>query len=391
METGVEPTIALVFSPEPWVERLHRHLADHGGARVRDIVLEPALALEDDYDALVVSHRWPGLTRPFVDALHQRGRCVLGVFERDEPAGRAHLDALGVDAAVPADAAIDDFLDVIVSLAPAARVVAEAAGRNLDPARRGATVVTGPPGAGTSEVALGLAAALAARGEATVLVDADEIASSTATRLGLPIEPNLRTAVDAVEYGLGDLTAALAPVGSLSLHVLCGFASPAAASQVRPRDVVDVVAALCARHAQVVVEVASTGGGRDVARALLADAAAVIGVGASHPVGVTRLLGWAAALPRDGAPVHIAFNRAPADKYQRAELVAELYRVVTPASLTFIPADRWVERAAWAGDLVSRGPFTASVTELAQTAVPRGARPGRAVRRSRRQRRERAA
>jgi len=301
------------------------------------------------------------------------------------------IDALGVDAAVPADAAIDDFLDVIVSLAPAARVVAEAAGRNLDPARRGATVVTGPPGAGTSEVALGLAAALAARGEATVLVDADEIASSTATRLGLPIEPNLRTAVDAVEYGLGDLTAALAPVGSLSLHVLCGFASPAAASQVRPRDVVDVVAALCARHAQVVVEVASTGGGRDVARALLADAAAVIGVGASHPVGVTRLLGWAAALPRDGAPVHIAFNRAPADKYQRAELVAELYRVVTPASLTFIPADRWVERAAWAGDLVSRGPFTASVTELAQTAVPRGARPGRAVRRSRRQRRERAA
>ena len=64
----MEPTIALVFSPEPWVERLHRHLADHGGARVRDIVLEPALALEDHYDTLVVSHRWPGLTRPFVDA-----------------------------------------------------------------------------------------------------------------------------------------------------------------------------------------------------------------------------------------------------------------------------------------------------------------------------------
>jgi MinD-like ATPase involved in chromosome partitioning or flagellar assembly len=381
----VEPTIALVFSPEPWVERLHRHLADHGGARVRDIVLEPALALEDDYDALVVSHRWPGLTRPFVDAVHEHGRCVLGVFDRDEPAGRAHLDALGVDAGIPADAAIDEFLAVIVSLAPATRVVAEAAGRHPDPARRGATVVTGPSGAGVSEVALGVAAALAARREATVFVDADEIASSTATRLGLPIEPNLRTAVDAVEYGLGDLTAALSAVSGSSVHVLCGFASPAAASQVRARDVVDVVAALCARHAQVVVEVASGASG-DIARAVLADAGAIIGVGAAHPVGVTRLLGWAAALPRDGAPVHIAFNRAPADKYQRAELVAELYRVITPASLTFVPADRRVERAAWAGDLVSRGPFTASVTELAQTAVPRGARPGRAVRRPRRAR-----
>ena len=41
----MEPTIALVFSPELWVERLHHHLTDHGGARVRQIVLEPALAL----------------------------------------------------------------------------------------------------------------------------------------------------------------------------------------------------------------------------------------------------------------------------------------------------------------------------------------------------------
>jgi MinD-like ATPase involved in chromosome partitioning or flagellar assembly len=310
---------------------------------------------------------------------------VLGVFDRDEPAGRAHLDALGADAAIPADAAIDEFLEVIVSLAPAGRVVAESAGRHSEPARRGATVVTGPSGAGTSEVALGLAAAIAARGEAIVLVDADEIASSMATRLGLPIEPNLRTAVDAVEYGLGDLTTALSPVGSSSLRVMCGFASPAAVSQVRPRDVVDVVTALCARHSQVVVEVAAGGGG-DVGRALLADAGAVIGVGGAHPVGVTRVLGWAAGLPRDGAPVHIAFNRAPSNKYQRAEIVAELYRVVTPESLTFIPSDRRVERAAWAGDLVARGPFTTSVTELAQTAVPRGARPGRAVRRSRRTR-----
>ena len=218
-----------------------------------------------------------------------------------------------------------------------------------------------------------------------MLVDADEHASSTATRLGLPIEPNLRTAIDAVEYGLGELTAALLPVGHSSLHVVCGLASPAAVSQVRPRDVVDVITALCELRTRVVVEVAAGASG-DIGRALLTDAGAVVVVGSAHPVGVTRLLGWAAGLPRDGAPLHIAFNRAPTDKYQRAELVAELYRVVTPASLTFVPSDRRVERAAWAGDLVSRGPFTTSVTALAQTAVPRGARPGRAVRRSRRSR-----
>ena len=107
----MEPTIALVFSPELWVERLHRHLTDHGGARVRQIVLEPALALEDEYDTLVVSHRWPGLTRSFVDAVHHRSRCVLGVFDPDEAAGRDHLAALGVDGTIRSDAVVSEFVE----------------------------------------------------------------------------------------------------------------------------------------------------------------------------------------------------------------------------------------------------------------------------------------
>ena len=111
-----EPTIALVFSPETWVERLHRHLADHGGARVRQIVLEPTLALEDGYDTLVVSDRWPGLTRPFVSAVRERGHTVLGVFDADEPAGRAHLLGLGADATVSSDAPVDEFVRVLAAL-----------------------------------------------------------------------------------------------------------------------------------------------------------------------------------------------------------------------------------------------------------------------------------
>ena len=115
----MEPTIALVFSPELWVERLHHHLTDHGGARVRQIVLEPALALEDEYDTLVVSHRWPGLTRVFVDAVHQRSRGVLGVFDPDETAGREHLAALGVDGTISSDAAVSEFIEALTALTPA--------------------------------------------------------------------------------------------------------------------------------------------------------------------------------------------------------------------------------------------------------------------------------
>ena len=80
-----EPEVALVFTPEPWVEELHRHLTDHGGARVRQIVVEPEVALEESYDVLVASHRWPALTHAFVAEVHARGRTVLGVFDREEP------------------------------------------------------------------------------------------------------------------------------------------------------------------------------------------------------------------------------------------------------------------------------------------------------------------
>ena len=76
-----EPEVALVFTAEPWVEELHRHLSDHGGARVRSLVVEQSVALEESYDVLVVSHRWPALTRAFVADVHARGRRVLGVHD----------------------------------------------------------------------------------------------------------------------------------------------------------------------------------------------------------------------------------------------------------------------------------------------------------------------
>src|SRR5438067_204806 len=111
--SDAEPTVALVFSPEAWVEELHRHLSHHGGARVRQVVVEPAVALDESYDVLVVSDRWPALTMRLVGAVHERGRRVLGVFDPEEPAGKDHLVRLGVDATIPADAPMQEFVGVL--------------------------------------------------------------------------------------------------------------------------------------------------------------------------------------------------------------------------------------------------------------------------------------
>jgi MinD-like ATPase involved in chromosome partitioning or flagellar assembly len=369
--TLVEPTVALVFSPEPWVEALHRHLAHHGGARVRQVVVEPAVALDEEYDALVVSDRWPALTLGFVRSVHGRGRRVLGVFDPEEPAGKDHLLALGVDATVAGDSPMAEFVDALADLdisaprtigagADTVADVGAACDRSLGPL----VVVSGPRGSGVTEVAVTLAAALAARREPVVLVDAHEVAPSVAGRLGLDLEPNLRSAIDACAHGLGDLAATIAwPSGGAALGVVAGFPSPVAASQVTPDDVLGVVDTVRDGHACVVdVDEASPVAGR-----LLGAATAIVGVAGASPVGVVRALEWAALVRRRvrTTPIHLVVNRAPRARYRREEIRAEIVRTLRPQSITWLPTDPRVEAAAWDGELVGRGPFRAAIAPLA--------------------------
>jgi MinD-like ATPase involved in chromosome partitioning or flagellar assembly len=390
-----EPEVALVFSPETWVEGLHRHLTDHGGARVRQVIVDPSLAFDEDYGTLAVSHRWPGLTRTFVDAVHRRHRRLLGVFDPDEPAGREFLVSLGADRVLPSDASMAEFVDTFNALEPQvphpapslAALEAAVDGRqrtepssNGDRSRRWRLVaVGGTPGAGATELAIGLTGALRGQRERVVLVDADEVVPSIAQRLGLPIEPNLRSAIESVEYGMGDVDAAIVRAGR-ELDVVTGLPNVGAWSQVRPSEVLDVVEAIGRAGRHVVANFGSRledvgRGGRNrygISRAVVSEASDVIGVAPATPVGVTRVLGWIAEVRvlNPTAPVHLAINRAPRDAFRRAEIEQEIRRTFEPESLVFLPQDARVEAAAWSGTLVAAGPYVKAVAELAATVAP---------------------
>jgi len=390
-----EPEVALVFSPEAWVEGLHRHLTDHGGARVRQVIVDPSLAFDEEYSTLVVSHRWPGLTRTFVEAVHQRHRRLLGVFDPDEPAGREFVSALGADRALPSDASMAEFVDAFNALEPHVRNPAPSAAAleaavdgnqpptptsNGDRSRRWRLVgVGGTPGAGATELAIGLAAALRSRRERAVLVDADEVVPSIAQRLGLPIEPNLRSAIESVEYGMGDVDATVVRAGG-ELDVLTGLPNVGAWSQVRPSEVLDVVDALRRDRRHVVANFGNRledvgRGGRNrygISRGVVSEASDVIGVTPATPVGVTRVLGWVAEVRElnPTAPLHLVINRTPRDAFRRAEIEQEILRTFEPASLVFFPPDPHVEAAAWSGTLVASGPYAKAVGELAARVAP---------------------
>lgn len=379
-----EPEVALAFTPDPWVEQVHRHLTDHGGARVRSIVVEPTVALEETYDVLVAGHRWPALTRALVADVHARGRAIVGVYDREEPASRKHLLALGVDTVIESDASLDSIVRAIGASAGARDDRPHVTVSRAPRAGR-LCAIGGAPGTGRTEIAIHCAMALT-RTSPVVLVDADDVAPAVAQRLHLPIEPNLRNAIDAAEHGRGSLDACVRHDRRFGARVLAGVMHPAAWSQTRPGEVLRVIDALAPEGALVVADGAgllddvgtATGRGRyATARALLTDADALVAVCDASPHGVTRLLAWyaqARALAAD-TPLVVCVNRVPGGAFRRGELFEELTEHVAPVDVLFVPYDPRVPEAAWHGTTVGRGQFARALDRLAMVvaAVPRRA------------------
>jgi MinD-like ATPase involved in chromosome partitioning or flagellar assembly len=385
LERSAEPSVALVFSPETWVEDLHRHLAHHGGARVRQIVVEPSIALDEEYDVLVVSDRWPALTYGFVGAVHARGRALLGVYDPEEPAGKDHLLDLGVDATIAADAQVAEFVKVLRALDGASPRPTElvdvdtSRASTCDDEPAGTVVaVSGARGSGVTEVALGVAVAVAERRRSVLLIDAHEAAPAVAGRLGLGLEPNLRTAVDACAHGLGaldDCVVAVVDRGVVRLDAVAGHPSAIAASQVSTQDVLDVVAAARRSHDFVIVDLEERS---PTARAVTGVADAVVGVVHASPVGVVRALEWTVDTVGRAttAPLHLVVNHAPRSRFRQEEIRTEIERTIRPTSLDWCPHDRAVESAAWDGVPVARGAFHAACARTGDALDP-GARHSR--------------
>jgi MinD-like ATPase involved in chromosome partitioning or flagellar assembly len=221
-----------------------------------------------------------------------------------------------------------------------------------------------------SELAVGLSFALAAR-SSVLLLDAHDDAPAISGRLGLGLEPNLRTAVDACAHGIGrerPWTVAVR-AGAATVDVVPGHPSPVAATSVSTQDVLDVVDAARWTHDAVVVDLQA---GTATAQALLERADAVVAVVVASPVGVVRGIDWMlGALGRSpAAPLHVAVNRAPRSRYRRDEIRAEIERAVRATSLRHCPDDPRVGVAAWEGDPVGRGAFRSACVRLAAELVP---------------------
>jgi MinD-like ATPase involved in chromosome partitioning or flagellar assembly len=310
------------------------------------------------------------------------------VFDPEEPAGKDHLLAVGADAVIAADASPAEIASVVTeqfahrSAGTRPRAPRTESGRAVPDgdlvSSLAPILVTGSPGSGATEVALAIGIELAARGS-TLLLDARLGGAGASVRLGLPLVPNLRSAVDELLCG-GDPAECVLTLARSGLHVLTGFPNAASAGQVSAREVLDVVAALRPGVGRLVV--LADGEVRDA----LADEAVVVLVTAPTPLGVARAAGALAELGGvQRHPRHVVVNRAPQERFRVAELRAEVGVLDGVSSVHVVPDDPRVGDAAWDGVVVGDGPFSRSVAVLAaRLAGDAGTRRARRRRGSRR-------
>jgi MinD-like ATPase involved in chromosome partitioning or flagellar assembly len=357
-------------SARPWADAVHRFCEDHGGARVRARVIDEAAALAHDAGVLLLDDTASYLSGRLVERLHGRGTAVVVVVDADQfDEVSEWIGRLGVDAVVGDDEPVDRIVAAAVSVAGAT------AGQPTPPPaaehRAGAVVaVVGVSGGvGATEVAIAVADAAPGHG---VLADLDVSSPSVAQRLGLPLHPNLRSAVDASRAG-NDLATQL--IDARRFDVLGGPATSGDWAGIEATDVGVLIDALSADR--LVVANLPAGPPRphphgatsvaDLTRPLIATADVVVAVTLPTPVGVSRAIEWMAAIEGlHPGRLHLVLNRTPTSTFRRSEARRELERALE-VPVWLLPEDDRVGRVAWAGYPVLRGPFRRAIRRLASS------------------------
>lgn len=402
----------LVSTGAAWESRALQSL----GADPRTVVLKRCVDVDDllaaastgQADVAVLGSELPGLDSAVVDELHRHGVPIVALSP-DPEATLVSAARIGVRSVLETDRVSDlpDFLSRELSeTAPHARPGAHAAEVNdeelaeeaplagrTDPADHPGRVIavhgaTGGPGRTT--VAVNLAAELAARGEPTLLVDADPHGGAVAQHLGVLDEVSGLLAATrlATAGALGERFASVQRELPGGLRVVTGLPRPERWSEVRPGTLTDLVELGRARGHVVLdtgfsLEQSSLGepGARPERNGLTIEAVEcadeVLLVGAADPVGLARLVRTLLEV-RDAVPgprVRVVVNRMRSTLgWREIDVRAMLEGFGAGHTIDFLPEDQVAtDRALVAGrSLVelADGALASGLRHLAEVLVP---------------------
>lgn len=400
-----------------------------GGLRVTrrcvDVVELAAVAASGQGSAALVDAHLRRLDRDIVERLTAAGIAVVGVIVAGSEADIDQLRTAGIPFAVPGDAPVDVFFDVVqTAVATLKGETPPSASRAFgDPATstgplrhawpqppgtadgadehaaQGTVIgVWGPTGApGRSTVAVNLAEEISRLGMRCLLVDADVYGGTVANVLGLMDEsPGLVAACRQAASNRLDLSALSSLCWQLNpqLRVLTGIVRADRWPELRPSALEMVLAAARVLAECVVVDLGfaletdeelsfdTAAPRRNGATLSVLDSAdLVLAVGAADPVGLQRLVRGLDELrsAEIAAPVWVVMNKVRASTVPgrpEIELDAALKRFAGRSASAFLPHDQDIlDRALVAGKSVaeidSKSPLRRAFTSLACAATGR--------------------
>lgn len=307
-----------------------------------------ATAAAGQADVAVVDADAPGLDAETVAMLRHHGVRPVAVV-RDDEGARTRVARAGITWQVSDPADLPAAVSAGDELPPASVTPPPPGGGSV-------IAVWGPAGApGRTTVAVTLAAELARRQVATLLVDADPFGGSVAQQLGIldEISGLLAAARLAATGALPDGFAGVPRAIGTHLGVITGLPRPDRWTEVRP-EALDELLATAARHGQVVVDTGFSledDPGAELGRparnqatlGALDVADEIVVVGAADPVGLSRLARGLVDLRERGvgAEVHVVVNRMRSSLgWSEQEIAGTITRVSRPSSLHFLPDDR---------------------------------------------------
>ena len=351
------PRLALAASAREWPDRLHRFLLDHGGGRVRSRVMSPDQAIADEYDVLFIDDICSFLTPRLVRRLRLQQKELVGVFSPDdEPDAKRRLIECGIPDVIEEDASSEEFI------LAAAILVDSPLEPDVSPSLQSGAVrigVAGSPGSGVTEVAVGLARALADLDD-VLLIDLDLRRPSIAHRLDLDPLPSLRTAIDLALHEPDRVHEAIQ--GAEGLRVVAGLTP----TDERPDS-------LAADRIESLIQDLGSRGLRFVVADLgempgpipLHDLDVLLLVGIGNPVGIARLMREAIRACASATNMLLVVNAIPGGR--RGDEVRRALATAFPGVPTAVlPKDRTVESASWNGAHVpSRARFSRRLGRVA--------------------------
>jgi Mrp family chromosome partitioning ATPase len=392
--------VGLGATKSTWSAQLRTYCRDHMTAMAAEMVLEAGQLNGDGqrhFDVVIIDDTTRIFAPADVGALVTSGTVVIGLFDDELGLGQAHLERLGVSRLLPASTPTDQLAEMIAEIGPinATEVAPQQPPgpqrRAMPPGRRGLLTVLSAAsgGCGLTEALVGLAQAATTRPQRLLVIEANPLRASLATRLRRPTGYGLTRPLSLIAQGRPGLPDGLTPTWTDAgaalgrFDLICQTAAPGGPPMTAPGHLNSLVDEGLAGYDHVLVDAgpllgSSAGQSIDrfaATRAVLGRADQVMVFASADPEGAVHLAEWLASAQTLNvtAPAWAVFGRTPASLLKGTFEQARLTEAVEAntgrgsrgfAAVRFLPEDAVVARARWNGEIVWRGRWLGAVGEM---------------------------